>query len=172
MLRLWHTSFRGAPPDRRRSILSIIAAFLILGVLILAGVRFSAHLVGASGTPHPTVTRPAHTAIAPGPLLVVAPLALRLSCTPGRVTQFTITNNGTQLLMWSSNGADYEPPLSLSAVSGSLAPGAAEVIMLTTSQYVIPAESARLDLTSNGGTTHVLLAIGNCRLPTTPTPHP
>jgi hypothetical protein len=171
MLRLWQTSFRGKPTDRRRGAFTIAGVLLILGTLVFLGLRLSGQMAGASGAPRPTATHPAHTA-ASGPLLVVAPLSLRLSCTPGRLTRFTISNSGTASLVWSSNGADFEPPLSLSAVSGILASGASQSIMLTISQYVIPAETARLDLTSNGGTAQVLLAIGNCPLPPTATPKP
>jgi hypothetical protein len=157
MLRLWQSSFR--------RIFAIVGTALIMGSLAFLGLRWTAHLAGASGATHPTppATR-THSAV--GPLLVVAPLALQVACTPGHLSQFTISNNGTRDLTWSSNGADFEPPLSLSAVGGTIGPGKSQIIMLTASTWVIPPQTATLTLTSNGGTANILLAIGGCQTTT------
>jgi hypothetical protein len=172
MLRLWQSSFRAGPStDRRRRIFALVGTLLILASLGFLALRFSAKLTEASNQKHPVATKPAHSRTTNGPLLVVAPLALRIYCTPGRVAQFTISNNGLKPLTWSSNGADFDPPLSISAVNGTIAPGASEVVMLTASEYVVSPQTAHLAVTSNGGTAHVTLTIGNCALPTaTPTP--
>lgn len=169
MLRLWQPSFRGVPSDRRRRIIAIAGTLLVVGSLAFLGLRWSAHLAGASGATHPTPTHATRTHPADGPLLVVAPLELQIACPPGHLSQFTISNNGTRTLAWSSNGADFEPPLSLSAVSGTLAPGKSQVVMLTASVWVIPPQTATLTLTSNGGTANILIAIGGCE---TATPAP
>jgi hypothetical protein len=166
MLRLWQSSFRGTPPDRRRRIFAIAGTVLVVGSLAFLGLRWSAHLAGASGATHPTPTHAPRTHATDGPLLVVAPLALHLACTPGHLSQFTISNNGTSNLTWFSNGADFEPPLSLSAIHGTLGPGMSQTIMLTTSEWVVPPQTATLTLTSNGGMANVLLAIGGCQTPT------
>ncbi len=172
MLRLFQSSFRaGNPIDRRRGLFALVGTLLILGSLGFLALRFSAKLNAANDHKHPVATKPARSHSSNGPLLVVAPLALRISCTPGHISQFTISNNGVQTLKWTSNGEDYDPPLSISAVSGTVAPGASEVVMLTASEYVVSPQTVPLVITSNGGTARVMLTLGNCPLPT-PTPLP
>ena len=139
---------------QRRRLFGIIGTILILGSLAYLGMRLTLHLANAQATPTPTSGANA--------VMVVAPLALRLPCTPGQQTQFTISNNGAQPLIWSSNGMQFDPPLSLSLLDDSIAPGNSETILLTTSEYVATPQVAHLTITSNGGTAGVVVAMGGC----------
>jgi hypothetical protein len=161
MLRLWKRS-GDAPPrtDRGRRILfAVIGTMLILTSIGLLAFYLAGRTLGQNS---PTTPRPQ------APALVVAPLTLRADCTPGMLEQFTISNNGTQPLIWSSNAAQFEPPLSLSAIGGTIDPGGSEVVQFTTSNYVIPTSIDIIDLTSNGGTAKIAITVGGCTPPTQP----
>ncbi|HKD76686.1 MAG TPA: hypothetical protein VKB76_14375, partial [Ktedonobacterales bacterium] len=159
MLRLWNPS-HATPPrnDRGRRIL-----FAVIGtVLILASIGLLASYLAGRTLGQSSPTTPQQQA----PALVVAPLALRASCTPGILAQFTISNNGTQSLIWSSNAAQFEPPLSFSAISGTIDPGGSEIVQFTTSDYVVTTSTDIINLTSNGGTAKITITVGGCTPPT------
>ncbi len=159
MLRLWKRSGE-APPrgDRGRRILfAVIGTVLILSSIGLLAFYLAGKTLGQSSPATPQPQEPA---------LVVAPLALRADCTPGVLKQFIITNNGTQPLIWSSDAAQFEPPLSLSAISGTVDPGSSEVVQFTTSDYVVTKSTDVINLTSNGGTAKITITVGGCTPPT------
>ncbi len=161
MLRLWKPTFRPDPSaDQRRRLMGIIGAVIVLLALAIVATRVSASLAGRQATP--TATPPA----TPPGALVVAPLTLRLPCTPGQLTQFTINDSGTARLDWASNAASFEPPLSFSDVNGTLAPGDAQVVTVTTSEAVIDAHTAQLQVNSANGSATITLVFGGC--PRTP----
>lgn len=166
MMRLWQSSFRaGSPVSRHRRLFGIVGTILIIGSLGYLGMRLTLHLANAQATPTPT-----GGASGPNAVMVVAPLALRLPCAPGQQTQFTISNNGNTPLIWQSNGAQFEPPLSLSLVNDTIPAGDSEVISLTASEFIATTQRAQLIITSNGGTAQVQISLGGCPRATT-TPH-
>jgi hypothetical protein len=157
MMRLWKPTFRPDPAsDQRRRLAAIIGAVIVLLALAIVATRVSAGIAGRQALP--TATLPGTT---PG-ALVVAPLTLRLPCVPGQLTQFTINDNGPARLIWASNAATFEPPLSFSDVSGTLAPGDAQVVTVTTSETITDAHTTQLQLTSDNGSATITLIFGGC----------
>lgn len=172
MLRLWKPSFSANDRNTtsRGRILAIIGTLLILGSFALIGLRFAGKTQGQSlpVTATATPSRPSN-----GPEMIVAPLALRAPCVPGSQGEFTISNNGNQPLNWQSNGAQFEPPLSLHAISGTVNPGNTQTVSFTTDELVITQSVDTLNITSDGGQANVAITIGGCTAPTaTPTVHP
>ncbi len=161
MMRLWKPTFRPDPSaDQRRRVVGVIGAVVVLLALAIVATRVSAGFAGHGATP--TATPPGNTVSA----LVVAPLTLRLPCVPGQLTQFTINDNGPALLTWASNAASFEPPLSFSDVNGTLAPGDAQIVTVTTSEVISDAHTSQLQVTSDNGTAIITLIFGGC--PTAP----
>jgi hypothetical protein len=161
MMRLWRSSFsQKASTTRRRVIFGIIGAVVIVGGLGFIGSRFMSHLTlaGTTAAPTPTATLDGAT----GPLMVVAPLALTLPCTPGQTATFSISNNGAEPLIWHSDAAQYEPPLAFSAVSGTITARDVQVVLVSTSDVSTVPSTIAITLTSNGGQATVSLDFGGC----------
>jgi hypothetical protein len=167
MMRLWQSSFRAeGPAVNRWRLYAIIGLVVIVGSLGLLGMRIAAQLRAPRATPTPTGQQTTPLTHSTNAILVAAPLTVRVPCTPGETTRFTLSNNGAAPLIWSSNGAQFDPPLAFSVMSDTLAANASETIVLTTREYVTTSQVARLNITSNGGTTQILIMMGACRAPT------
>ncbi len=155
MLRLWRNpSIADVQARRRRQILirSVGAAVGII-VAVLAGFWVVAQITDAHG----------RTSTSSPPSVFVVPQSVRVPCAPGELTQFTISNNSTTAsVTWSSNGLTFDPPLSLSATSGVIPLSDAQVVQLTTTSYVVPAQTVTIIVTVAGSSIPVAVTYGGC----------
>jgi hypothetical protein len=156
MMRLWRAPSITEVHKRQRTGLmlrlmgiAIAVTVIVASVTVLAGT-----IIQASG----------RSTNKPDPV-TIAPLSLRVPCTPGVLTQFTITNDSTGTISWSSNGTSFEPPLSLSAVSGTLLPGDSQVVQITTIALVVPLQSLALTVTAASSTIMINITYGGCTPP-------
>lgn len=168
MLRLWRSSYNpGSRSDRRRRL-----TFAVVGIVLIASSLgwLAFRLAKASQIPIqvPGVVHATHTSVAVGPLMVVAPLEVRVPCQPGQTAQFTISNNGATSLVWTSDAAQYSPPLVLNNLKGSVSDGDSQVVQVTTSEYVVSQQLITISLMSNGGDARVAFTLGGCVVPTVP----
>lgn len=160
MMRLWRVSpaSRRTADKRRRIIFGAIGTMLILIAIGIVVLKFATQLQAHGLNKHPTVT-PAKNAV----LMVVAPLSLHIPCQPGSPDQFTISNNGGADFTWSSNGAHFAPLLAMSAVTGSVAVGDSQIVVITTNEPIAAKHVDTLMITASSGiTARLTLTYGGC----------
>ncbi len=168
-LRIWKPSYRSRQHPRQRLLFALLGTMLILVSAGIIAARFLPQTSLAKGlpiSPTATMTATAVSAFAPAnvaaPIMVVAPLTLKISCVPGKYSQFIISNNGTLALSWTSNGMLFAPRLTISAINGQIPPGASQVIQVTLGQSIKTGELITLVIQSNGGTARIGLTLSNC----------